>query len=276
MADDVPGEVLEFGDDVGQLETTFHDRIDEDVRRAVLRHSRQERGEFLPSRTGGQRPIDVRRVEEGEDGVGMEQETFVAIAHKEDGWQLDAVFLEEFEIEEDLDEHFGALRGIVQAFVQFIFAEQAQKHVPVQIAIALTGIDEDSAGEQNLEAGLVGFLNGAFVGGGGERLEEAATLFLVEFGGGGHGGRATLEEVAEDVGEDGAEEDDDGGGEDEEEEGEEHLGGGFVGEFLGALEAFLADLIGLDAEDGADGDAELIGLDEGGAEGSDLGDADAV
>lgn len=75
---------------------------------------------------------------------------------------------------------------------------------------------------------------------------------------------------------DGAEENEKDGGEDEKEKREKEFYGGFVGELFGSLEATLADLVGLNAKNGTDRDAELVGLNEGIDDGADVREVDAL
>ena len=91
-----------------------------------------------------------------------------------------------------------------------------------------------------------------------------------------NGNETVVAEVAQHIGDNGAQENDNGRREDKEKEGEEHLGGGFVGEFLGAFKPFATELFGLDTQDGAEANAEFVRLNEGGAEGFELRNAHTI
>ena len=78
--------------------------------------------------------------------------------------ELDAGLLELLEIEDELHEDLGALRGLFEVLVELVLQQQAQEHVHVQVAIALAGILEDRAlGQEDEEAAFVGRLHRALV-----------------------------------------------------------------------------------------------------------------
>ena len=73
----------------------------------------------------------------------------------------------------------------------------------------------------------------------------------------------------------GADGDENEGGHDEQDEGDDHFNGGLGGLFFGALAAFGAQRVGMDAEGLGDAGSEAVGLNEGSDEGANVVDAGA-